>query len=302
MSGGTETVLGVPASGSRMGAILAAVRTVPTLSDVVSRVHVLMNDPRSSAADFERVIRTDPGLTTNLLRLANSAFFGVGREVVSVRQAVTVLGTRRVFDLAAAVSFMAVLPGRLPGYDLDARAMWRHCVAVALLGESLAGSVGFGRPDLLFTAGLLHDVGKLVISTFLANQREELERRLRGGGMALPAAERDVLGTDHADIGAAIAVRWQLPSSIAAAARWHHDPDAAPKETDRALVDLVHAANGLAHMLGFGADVAGLQRPLSAAACERLGVTAEQLEAVACDSLEPIEQMAGLVGGETVSP
>jgi putative nucleotidyltransferase with HDIG domain len=274
-------------------AMLSRVKALPTLSTAALRLSDLARDPRSSAADFERVIKPDPALTANLLRVANSAYFGLRSRVESVKQAVTVLGITRVSEVAAAAAFAPIIPAKLPGYDVEASAFWLHSVAVAVLSERLAAELKMARPGLTFTAGLLHDIGKLAIGIFVSQESGEILGRVRGG-LAFASAEREVLGVDHAEVGALVAEAWRLPAVIGAVARWHHAPDGAPETVERPLVDLIHAADGLAHALGLGADVGELARQVAPGTEARLGIRARRLERVAGASLDAIHEMAGL--------
>lgn len=271
--------------------ILSRVKELPALSSAVVRLSALARDERSSAADFEKAIRPDPALTANLLRLVNSAFFGLRCRAESVRQAVTLIGLRRTSEVAAAAALGPVIPRLLPGYEIAASAFWLHCVAVGVLSERLSGELGVKRPDLTFTAGLLHDLGKLAIGIFVADASGEILARTRQGGMSFVAAERVVLGVDHAEVGAEVAQAWKLPAAIADVSRWHHEPGRAPDGADRLLVDLVHVADALAHSLGMGADVGEMARAVDPATEARLGIRARRLEHVAGESLEEIREL-----------
>lgn len=281
--------------------ILNRIQSLHTLPDSTARLGSLVNDPKTDAADFETVIRPDPALTANLLRMANSAYFGLSREVTSVRQAITLLGVKRVYEVASSVTFSRMLPESLPGYEVDAREFWTHCLAVAALSERLAAEIGIKAPDFIFTAGLLHDIGKLAIGSFLMEASEEVFGRVLEDHMDLPAAEKIVLGMDHADVGSALAEHWNLPEPVCRAARWHHRPDEAPEESDRSLVDLVHVADGLAHSLGLGADRGELARTILPSAVERLGINVRRLEFAASETVGEIYGMTELyasgVGG-----
>jgi putative nucleotidyltransferase with HDIG domain len=276
--------------------VLAGVKELPTLSAAAVRLAALARDPRSSAADFEGVIRPDPALTANLLRVANSAYFGLRSRAGSVRQAITLLGLKRVSEVAAAAALAPVIPARLPGYELAAPGFWLHSVAVAVLSERLAQELRLRPPDLTFTAGLLHDMGKLAIGAFVGRASGAILERARGG-RAFVDAERAVLGVDHAEVGAAVARAWSLPPVLADAARWHHAPGETPPEADRLLVDLVHAADALAHALGLGADAGELARSVDPGAQARLRLRPRRLEHVAGDCLDEIRELAGLFGG-----
>lgn len=274
-------------------AVVARVKKLPTLSATMTRLWALAKDDEAGAADFEKVIRPDPALTANLLRVANSAYFGLRCRAESVRQAVTLLGLKRVCEVATSVAFAPVIPARLPGYDVDASAFWTHSVAVAIFSERLAKELKLGSPDMLFTAGLLHDIGKLVVGSFLAEEQGSILSRVRAG-TTFVEAEQEVLGTDHCKLGAMVAQAWSLPPAVGWAARWHHKPREVPLDADGKLVGLVHAADALAHVLGFGADSGELAREIDGVVEEKLGVTARRLEAVAGSTLDAVREMGSL--------
>jgi putative nucleotidyltransferase with HDIG domain len=198
---------------------------------------------------------------------------------------------KRTFELAVGAALARMIPARLPGYDLDAKAFWLHCVAVAVLSERLAKETRAASPDLLFTAGLLHDVGKLAIATFVAGAAPEILVRARAG-IDFVTAEREVLGVDHCEVGARVAETWKLPPAVASAARWHHQPTAAPEGVDRTLVDLVHAADSLAISLGLGNDVGEMARTVDAGVWRRLGLQVRRMERVAGESLDAVKGLA----------
>jgi putative nucleotidyltransferase with HDIG domain len=272
--------------------ILAEVDRLPTLNATVVRLMGMLHDDDIGFGDIEKVIRTDPALTANLLRTANTAYFATSRRVESVTQAISVLGLRRLVDVVTLSAMAEVIPEKLPGYGLSAQAFWRHCVAVAVLAESLGRRLETGRSGLAFTAGLLHDLGKLVISTFLARQP--------GAASAPPMrltsieSERAALGTDHARIGKAIAEAWRLPHAVALVNQSHHAPGEAEDDShsDDYTVTLVHVADGMAHAFGFGGGLSDPQPVFSQSALDRLKLGQRQAEQVAWASLEHIEILA----------
>ncbi len=277
-------------------AILARVRELPTLSASALRLGELAQDGRSSAADFEHAIRPDPALTANLLRFANVAYFGLRSRAESVKQAVTLLGVKRVSEIAAAAALAPVIPPRLGGYGVSASEFWLHCVAVAVLTERLTDELGLLRSERLFTAAVLHDVGKLAIGTSVELASGEILGRVRRDGEPLVAAERAVLGLDHGEVGGLVAEAWRLPTVAGTVARWHHAPGDAPPSADGGTIDIVHVADALAHSMGFGADAAELARAVDPGAEARLGIRPRSLERVASASVEEIHQLAALFG------
>lgn len=270
----------------------ARIASLPTLPTAAAQLTRLLRDETASADDFERIIRPDPALTANLLRMANSPFFGVRQEVASVRRAISLLGTERVFELAMGVGFRSVVPERIAGYDIDSSQFWLHSVAVAVLGERIATELGLGCPDLTFTAGLLHDLGKLAIGSLLVGQEAEIRSRL-SEGCDFASLERELLGIDHAEAGALVSEAWGLPAALISPMAHHHEPSSCQDDSAQRIVDLVHVADGLAYVLGFGTDIGELARRIQPTVITRLGLRVQALEAVACEAMGEIRAMGG---------
>jgi putative nucleotidyltransferase with HDIG domain len=270
--------------------ILASIKKLPTFSPTVLQLGQLLNDEDAGPGEYEAVVQVDPALTANLLRLANSAHFGFSRKIGNVREAITLLGLRRLFELGTMAAIQAVVPPTLPGYGIDSSAYWCHSVAVAVLAERLAKERRLAIPALTFTSGLLHDIGKLVISSFLAEQTEALRQALAKGVTSLVQCERELLGADHCQFGAELAAAWNLPDEVVRVIARHHEPSAG--DTTDIIVDLTHAADCLSHSLGFGADVGELQRQVDEKAVARLGLKPSDLEHVASRALPEIEGLA----------
>lgn len=279
--------------------VLTKIDNLPTLPTAVAQLSKLIASPTASAKDFEKVIKPDPSLTANLLRLANSAYFGLRREVTSVKQAITLLGNKRVFEIAASAGFSKIIPPLLPGYNIRSSDFWLHSIAVAVLSERLASLLRIPAPGLLFTAGLLHDIGKLAIGSFLEDEHNDLVEKLSRDDCSFSEAEHSLLGTDHCEVGEEISKRWDLPDSVSWTARWHHFPTeiaeiAEIKEMDTSLVDLVHLADAISHMFGYGADVGELARSINPIVAQRRGLDLHSIEIVGADTEEQIKEMGEL--------
>jgi putative nucleotidyltransferase with HDIG domain len=273
--------------------ILKRVKNLPALSRSVGALATVMRNEHSSASDIEKVVTIDLNMTTNLLKIANSSYFGCRCDVFSIRQAVTILGIKNLFDVFASAAFSNVIPSRLPGYEIEAQAFWLHCTAVAILAERLAKELGIKPSNLTFTAGLLHDVGKLAIGAFLSEESTEVLSRLHNSAAPFVTIESQVLGTNHTKLGAALARQWDLPKEIANTAEYHHNPNDAPLEFQK-LIDLVHVADCLAHSLGYGADIGELYRKMDQQATDRLMVRVKRLELVASETQEQIRAMGDI--------
>ncbi len=216
-----------------------------SLPEALVRLNVLVEDPRSTVEQIARVIETDSALTARLLRIVNSPFYGLPSRVETVRQAVSLVGMREIRDLAVATAVARVFEG-IPPELMDMERFWRHSLLTGLVARELARHRRDGAAESRFVAGLLHDVGKLL----LARQIPELARhalaRATYEQIPLPEAEREALGFDHAEVGGALLEAWRLPEPLVVAARWHHAPELAP-ELWREDALVTHVANVMAH-------------------------------------------------------
>ena len=269
--------------------ILAKVKSFPSMPGSTEKLLKLLDNPDTSAAHIGQFLRYDPGLSAKLLKLTNSAYFGLPCKVGSVKQAVVLLGWRRLVQLVMASCVNAVMDKPVPGYDLSAGELWRHSIAVSVAAEDLAKELKISASEEIFTAALLHDVGKLVFGRFVKEDLEKIETEA-SIGISFEVAERIVLGTDHAEIGAQILKNWSFPTALVNAVRWHHDPDSAGK-TD-ILVDIVHVANILCLMIGIGVGREGLCYEPSPLATKRLGLRTTHIEMVASRTLQYVDELS----------
>lgn len=270
--------------------IMAKVRAFPGMPRAATTLLGLLEDPNTSPVQIEEVLRQDPGLTANLLKLTNSAYFGLPSQVGSVRQAVMLLGWKRVSQLVMTSCVSAMMDRPVPGYDLPAGELWGHSIAVSVASENLVKELNIPGAQEVYTAGLLHDMGKVVLGAFVKEELAAIEAKA-DEGVAFEVAEQVVLGTDHAEVGAQILRRWSFPAPIVNAVRWHHAPDQAGE--DSVLVDVVSVANVLCLMMGIGTGREGLQYSPSPSATKRLGIKEVHLEVVASKTLQGVEELTG---------
>ena len=273
--------------------ILAKVKSFPSMPEAAAKLLKLLDNPEATAAQIEQILRYDAGLTANLLKLTNSVYFGLPCKVGSVTQAVVLLGWKKLIQLVMASCVNAVMGKPVPGYDLPAGELWRHSIAVSVAAEGLAKELKVSASEEIFTAALLHDVGKLVLGGFVKQDLEKIETEA-SRGISFEVAEHMVLGTDHTEVGAQILKNWSFPPALVNAVRWHHDPDSAGK-TDT-LVDIVHVANILCLMIGIGVGREGLCYKPSPLATKRLGLRTNDLEMVASRTLQYVDDLCDVFG------
>jgi len=273
--------------------IASLLKSFPSMPGAAVKLLALIDDPDMSVSQIEAILRHDAGLTANVLKLANSAYFGIPSKVGSVRQAVLILGLKRLIQMVIASCVSAIMAKPVPGYDLPAGELWRHSLAVSVAAEGLVKELDISGAEEFFTAALLHDVGKLVLGNVVQDGFDQIEMALEQD-VSFETAENMVLGTNHADVGAEILTQWSLPVDIVNAVRWHHTPESAAK--DDTMLDIVHIANVLCLMIGIGAGRDGLQYSPSEVVTERLGLESYHLEKVGSQTLQWTNELSDIFG------
>jgi putative nucleotidyltransferase with HDIG domain len=272
--------------------ITERIESFPSMPGSAAKVLSLINDPEVSASEIEELVRLDPGLTANILKVTNSAYFGLPTAVGSLKRAIVLLGLKRVVQIVTASCVTALMDKAVAGYDLLPGELWRHSIAVSVAAEILVKELNIPKAEEIFTAALLHDVGKLILGEHV---KDDLEKILSFAteDRAFQDAEREVLGTDHAEVGSHILKAWSFPQEIVNAVRWHHDPDAA--DTKSPLLDIVHVSDVLCLIIGIGVGREGLHYELSPSAIKNLGLNTATLELVASQTLEAVNELTDLL-------
>jgi putative nucleotidyltransferase with HDIG domain len=262
---------------AKFSEILAKVKSFPTMPGAGAKMLTLLEEPDTAVSEIEEILRYDPGLTANVLRLANSAYFGLPSKIGSLKQAVILLGLKRLTQLVVASCVSAVMDKVVPGYDLPPGDLWRHSVAVSIAAEALVKDKKRVGTEDVFTPALLHDVGKLVLGAFV-NEELEAIQSIAAKGVPFVVAENMILGTDHAEIGASILAHWDLPPDVINAVRWHHDPDS--PDACNIQMDVVYLANLLCQTSDTSGQAGGHAVELSPAVIDRLGIKLDQFETI----------------------
>ena len=203
--------------------LVREVSDLAALPTAYVRIRELVADPDSSMADVAQVITNDPALTTRILRIANSAYMGLVTKVDTIQRAVQVLGMNQVHHLALATSAIGAL-NKIQNPVLDMLDFWRRSIYAAVFARIVAEDVGFKPAERLFVCGLLHDIGHLVLAARLPKVLQPLMEQALLTQRPLHALERELLGFDYADVGAALMRRWQLPDALLAPVALHTRP------------------------------------------------------------------------------
>jgi HD-like signal output (HDOD) protein len=221
-----------------------------SLPFIYIKINNAINDHHSSIKDISDIISGDPSLTTRLLRLVNSAFYGFTSKIDTVSRAILAVGTNQLRDLALATSVLSLFKG-IPAGLVSMESLWRHSVACGLAAKML--STARRREtnvERFFTAGIIHDIGRIVIYKMMPDAAQEMILRCRVNNESLYLVEKEVIGFDHADLGRALAQLWNLPASLEEMIACHHSPSEARLYPVEACV--VHIADYIAHEMQLG--------------------------------------------------
>jgi len=236
---------------SRIDEILQRVSNLPMLSSVASRLLTVIGDTKHSLKDVVSIVENDPALTARVLKIANSAAMSRGHEITTLSRAILQLGEKMVIGIAIGSCASQVYNRPLEGYESPEGELWDHSLLTAIASREISAYTERDvSPELSFTAGLLHDIGKSVISEFLRGNAEQMIQWLDTGNVEdFIQAERDLIGTDHAQVGMELAQHWSLPLPIIESIQFHHNPNEASGKF-RDLVYVVHLGDIVAMLAG----------------------------------------------------
>jgi len=266
---------------TRDAAVTAAIREIShiaTLPEITLKIIQLVEDPNSTANDLHNVIAKDPALCTRILKVVNSAFYGLPGQIGSINRAIVLLGLNAVKNIAIAASLAKLFKGSQLTPNFSARDLWMHSVAVAAATKQQADKLKLGLSDEAFLAGLLHDVGIMVMLQYDRQKLVEvLNKTAASPDGDMMAFETAVFGATHQDFGAALCEKWKFPRSFSYVTGFHHHPLDLPEDT-RTLACMVYVADRLAGELkdGFRLDVPSLE--ISSDVLDALKLTSEDID------------------------
>lgn len=276
-------------------AILATSGELSALPDSWQRIDAVVARTSASTAQIAEAIALDPGLSARLLRMANSPMYGLNQRVERLSQAVHLIGTRQLRELALAASVIDLISGG-PGRRERIDAFLRHSTATGLCARAIASHRREANIERFFVAGLLHDLGLFTFEIAEPQLAAELQAAAVASGEPRERVERARLGFDHAAIGGALLRRWNLPASLCEAVAWHHQPAAAPSCRLEAAV--VHIASLAVELLGFDGE-SGVSTPLEGQAWDLVGLDAQALMGAANEAETMLFAMLGILSGRS---
>ncbi len=229
--------------------IVKSIGKLPAFPKVAMRVLELANDPDSSIEDIVNAVQFDQAITSNCLKLCNSSYFGLKKKVSTLQHAVTYLGQENIMKIV-----LADCSGQIgfdvghEGYGLQPGELWQHSFSTAIISQLITKQIGIKDNPELFTAALLHDIGKLVINNFIADNFESMLNLMLESGFGMVQAEKEFFGIDHAEVGGLIAKIWNFPSSLINAIRNHHQDISKIKDNE------LDSLTALSNIMFYAAD------------------------------------------------
>lgn len=243
-------------------------RDLPAFPSLMQRVMNLVVEEETDIEELAEAILLDQSITAKILKVVNSAFYGFHRQIDSVQDAIVILGLSEIRALVMAVSVLKIFPARITRFDR--KAFWAHSIAAGCGTESVCAAAR-GADPAAFVAGLLHDIGKNIMAQHFRREWEQALDQIETMGSRDCDAEMNVFGVDHGEIGYWVVERWQLPTRITEAVRYHDCPQRATEAPE--LVAAVHIANALVRRNAIGYTPDRLAPQIEPAALERLGLS-----------------------------
>jgi HD-like signal output (HDOD) protein len=272
------------------------VTNIATLPEVTSKIIGVVEDPKSSAAALHKIVSHDPALVTRILKVVNSAFYGLPGQIGSIERAIVLLGLNAVKNIAVAASMGQLFRGAKLCEGFTAKDLWRHCIAVGVLSREISRQMKLPMADEAFLAGMIHDMGILVSLQLWPEQLRNVCERARtsGGAASFCEMEREMIGADHQQLGLALAEQWKFPRSCQLVAGNHHNPQTLGDQS-RMLVSIVAAADTICCQTKHGFNLTALNQKLESIGIDDLKLDKALLERTAASLDQLMESTSALL-------
>jgi putative nucleotidyltransferase with HDIG domain len=224
------------------------IRQLPTLPTITTTINSALKQPSTSADDLARIIAKDQSLSSKVLKMVNSAYYGTNREITGIRHAVSVLGFNEISKVVLAISVFESLGGN-GSNGFNRQAFWIHSLGCAIFSAVIAAEISYPKADDAISAGLMHDIGKVITDRYFPAEMEEVQKLVLRETLLFHEAEQKVMGIDHTQLGEWLLTTWKIPANICAAVRYHHQPYEKREGpgSQELIVDIVHMADVLCH-------------------------------------------------------
>ena len=262
---------------------------LPPMNEVVMKAQEIMADPNSNIEDLAAIIETDQSVVVKILKLMNSPYYGLGREVSSIRQACSLLGFGKLREVIVAVGVSNVLGRKLKGYEFESGELWLHSIATGFCSRILAEKKNRELANDAYTGGgLLHDVGKIILDPYVLERKDVFDDFMKDETKMVLDAEKAILGFDHAEMASDICRKWHIPENVTIAIQYHHCPSLSEGSE---LAHIVHTADYLVRLGGLGYEDDDLMAELEEGALDFLGFNQEIFSDIIFQVLEYVQKL-----------
>jgi HD-like signal output (HDOD) protein len=273
---------------------LGRLTEISSLPEVTTRIVEVVEDPKSTAADMHSIVKNDPALAAKILKVVNSAFYGLPAQVSSLDRAIVMLGMSAVKNIALAASLSRLFqPGEIcKGFG--ARDLWTHCIAVGVCGRML-GAAGACRDEEAFVAGLVHDLGLMIEYQLFPQKLRQVAEKVLADGGDFCALEREIIGADHQTFGFTVASKWKFPPGLRYAIGSHHDPSKLQPELKR-VVTTVQVADSICCQNQIGFYLTAYAQEVTEEQLALIGVSADKVAEIVESLPERIAETEQIFG------
>ena len=273
--------------------IVARIGDLKPISPVSTAIIDIANQPGTGVADVAALINSDPALASNLLRRVNSAYFGLKQKVDTLQGAITALGTRQTIKMVLAASMAPHYKDRrCDGYGLVANELWKAAIISSEIAQNIALQRGHRQPNRIFTAALIRDIGKIILSQFVFDKIEMIQQLVVNEKIGYIEAEKRILGITHPEIGGMVARTWNFPEPIVFIIEHHHDEDLTVAANEQTAI--VQAADAICSMMGVGTGKDGMRYKVSPNVAEEL-MSENQVENIITQTLLMKQELLDLI-------
>jgi len=275
---------------------IAQVGDLATLPEVTVRIIQIVEDPKSTARDMHEVIKNDPALSARLLKVVNSAFYGLPGRISSIDRAIVLLGLSAVKNIAIAASITHLFNAGAPIAGFNGVDVWRHAIAVGVAARMILAAQGKPSVEEAFLAGLIHDLGLLVARQVFPRQLAEVVAKAQTSQSSYCEIEREAIGADHQVLGMALAQKWRFPRHLATAIGYHHRSGELA-QANRELPTLIHIADALAGKAGIGFSLTAERESWTAEELTIAQISPADIQSVADRLAEEVAVAESIFGG-----
>jgi putative nucleotidyltransferase with HDIG domain/predicted Zn finger-like uncharacterized protein len=271
--------------------ILNGIKDLPAMPQVVSEIQAQMAGADINTRKVCGLIEADAAIATKVLRSANSAYYGQSGRVATTTGALNLIGLKGLLEVVATAGAQRLLVGRLPGYGYEAEELWKHSLAVACGAKLLALSKDPGISETAYLAGLIHDVGRIILDRLVLEMKAEITEFMEREQKTFLDAETRFFGLNHARVAAEVCRKWKFPPVMALAIGWHHEPS---KSNGDLLSHILHMADHLATMVGIGYDSDDALSQAEPGTMDFLGLKQPDIGDLVAKITESVEQASRL--------